>query len=221
MKRTKQVPPIDRVRVFLLEDHPVMRLGLKMMLEERGFDVCGEAENPEQALSRAGESGADVAILDLSLGGELAIDTIAALRRKLPELAMVVYSMHDTPLFVESALRAGANGYVTKADPVETLIDAIAVVRSGKRHFGPALARALQKRSMEAGAPRVSLNELSTRELEVVTLLGQGFGLSEIAERLSISARTIETHLVRLRDKLGVKTNRELTRAAIQFLHPT
>ena len=211
-----QRPP----RIFLLEDHPVMRLGLKMILTERGFEVCGEAERPDQAIPMLAECGAEVAILDLSLGGELALELISDLRRRFPDLLILVYSMHDTPLFVESALRAGANGYVTKADMVDALVEAIAAVRAGKRHFGTSLAKMSESGHGDVRAVQAALTELSPRELEVVTLLGQGYGLSEIAARMSISGRTIETHLVRLRAKLGVKSNRELTRAAIQFLHP-
>lgn len=206
-------------RVFLLEDHPVMRMGLKMMLEQRGFSVCGEAERPEQALKDLATVEAEVAILDLSLGGEMALEAIGELRRRLPDLKIVIYSMHDTTLFVESAMRAGANGYVTKADPVETLIEAIFAVMAGKRHLGPALVKSLEPQA-KAWMSTSALSELSPRETEVVTLLGKGFGLSEIADRLHVSSRTIETHLTRLREKLGAKNNRELTRAAIQFLHP-
>ena len=144
----------------------------------------------------------------------------ADLRRVFPKLLILVYSMHDTPLFVESAFRAGANGSVTKADPVETLSVAIAAVKSARRHLGPPLTKALEKGGGDSGGTRVVPDELSMRELDVVTLLGQGYGISEIAGRLKISGRTIETHLVRLRAKLGGKSNRELTRAAIQFLHP-
>ncbi|MBF0501884.1 MAG: response regulator transcription factor [Candidatus Riflebacteria bacterium] len=208
------------VRIFLLEDHPVMRLGLKMMLEERGFEVCGEAENAEQALKLLPEAAADVAVLDLSLQGETALQAVAECRQRFPALAIIIYSMHDTPLFVESAMRAGANGYVTKADPVAAIVNAIEDVRQGKQHFGPSLARELQKQDSDLARQGLKLREITGRELEVLTLLGQGFGLAEIADRFCISTRTVETHLNHLREKLGVKTNRELTRAAIQFLHP-
>ena len=211
---------VEPLKVFLLEDHPVMRLGLKMLLQERGFDVCGEAETPGEALRLLPASTADVAVFDLSLGGEIAIETIAKVRRRVPQLLLIVYSMHDAPLFIESAFRAGANGYVTKADPVESLIEAISAVKQGQRHLGPSLARTLEERFAANGQLKATLDGLSTRELEVVTLLGQGFGLSEIADRFSVSSRTIESHLMHLRQKLGAQNNRGLTRIVIQFLHP-
>lgn len=210
----------ELVKVFLLEDHPVMRLGLKMLLQERGFEVCGEAETPAEAMRLLPSSAAAVAVFDLSLGGETAIETIAKVRRRVPELLLIVYSMHDTPLFIESAFRAGANGYVTKADPVECLIDAIEAVKKGKRHLGPSLARTLEERLAANGEGNLALKSLSARELEILTLLGQGFGLAEIADRFTVSARTIESHLSNLQQKLGARNNRELTRFAIQFVHP-
>ncbi|MBF0502266.1 MAG: response regulator transcription factor [Candidatus Riflebacteria bacterium] len=208
------------IRVFLLEDHPVMRLGLKKMLEECGFEISGEAENPQQALILLQTAKTDVAIFDLSLQGETAFSAIAECRKRYPKLPIIIYSMHDSPLIVDNALHAGANGYVTKADSVETLISAIEEVLKGKRHIGPSLVKELQKQTVELEKQGFDFKKISRREIEVLTLIGQGYGLSEIAERLSISAKTVETHQIRLREKLGVKTNRELTRAAIKFLQP-
>ncbi len=211
---------IKPLRVFLLEDHPATRLGLKTMLEERGFVVCGEAEKIEQALALLPSAKADVAVFDLSLQGKTALSAISDFRNRFRKLAIIVYSMHDSVFFIESALQAGADGYVTKVDPVEALITAIGEVRKGKIHFGPSLAKDLEKKSYDPGNSGKKIREISGRELEVLTLLGQGFGQSEIAERLFLSPRTVETHLNRIREKLGVKSSRELIRAAIQFHRP-
>lgn len=208
------------LRVFLVEDHPVMRLGLKMMLRERGFDVCGEAGSAQELVEALADIDADMAIFDLSLNGETAFELLGQVRARCPKLGMIVYSMHDAQMFVEKALRVGVNGYVTKADPVETLIEAIEAVRNGKRYLGPALTKTLEERVSNQGGAGVALDELSDRELEVLTFLGQGFGRCEIAERLSLSARTIETFFDRLKAKLGVRSNRELVREAIRIIHP-
>ena len=99
----------EAVKIFLVEDHPVMRLGLRMMLEEHGFNVCGEAETLREAFARLPEVAADIAIFDLSLNGETAFDAITLVRRQKPKLGLIVYSMHDTRLFVEQALQIGVN----------------------------------------------------------------------------------------------------------------
>ena len=203
-------------RIFLVEDHPVMRFGLKMMLQEHGCNVCGEAGNLEDALSLLPAAKPEIAIFDLSLNGKTAFDTLEKVRQQFPQIAQIVYSMHDAELFVENALQMGVNAYVTKADPVETLIEAIAAVKAGKRFLGPTLAISLEDRlSMQTGIGP-SLGDLSTREIEVLTLLGKGFSRGEIATQLDLSIRTVDTYIERLKQKLGAKSNRELVREAIR-----
>lgn len=209
----------ETARIFLVEDHPVMRLGLKMMLEEQGFNVCGEAASESEARDLLPSAQADIAIFDLSLNGDTAFAMMTAMRHMLPNVAMIVYSMHDSPLFVENALNIGVNAYVTKADPVETLVEAINSVLEGKQYLGPTLARTLEERiSLQSGS-ELSIKQLSDREMEVLTLLGRGFGHGEIAQQLSVGVRTIETYLARLREKLGIANNRELIREAIRITH--
>ncbi len=207
---------IDSTRVFLVEDHPVMRIGLKMMLQEHGCHVCGETGNLENALTLLPVAMPEIAIFDLSLNGETAFNTLEFLRRQHPLIAQIVYSMHDSELFVEKALQIGVNAYVTKADPVETLIDAIAAVKAGKRFLGPTLAVSLKDRLSTQTGIRSSLPELSTREMEVLNLLGKGFSRSEIATQLDLSIRTVDTYIERLKQKLGAQSNRELVREAIR-----
>ena len=116
-------------------------------------------------------------------------------------------------------MKIGVNAYVTKADPVETLVDAIAAVRSGRQFLGPTLTKSLAER-LDGGSQAGSTNDLSERELEVLTLLGRGFGRTEIAASLSLSTRTIETFVERIKNKLNVNNNRELLREAIRITHP-
>lgn len=209
----------EATRILLVEDHPVMRLGLKMMLEENGFIVCGEATNESEAREKLSTSQADIAIFDLSLNGETAFATMTAIRHMLPGIGIIVYSMHDAPLFVENALSIGVNAYVTKADPVETLVEAIQSVLKNKQYLGPTLAKTLEERiSLQSGC-ELAIKKLSDREMEVLTLLGRGFSNSEIAQQLSVGVRTVETYLARLREKLGIINNRELIREAIRITH--
>lgn len=208
----------EKVRIFLVEDHPVMRLGLKMMLQERGFHVCGEAASTDEAFKALSAAGAEVAIFDLSLNGETIFEVLKQVRYRHQSLGIIVYSMHDSQLFVENAMKIGVNAYVTKADPVETLVDAIAAVRSGRQFLGPTLTKSLAER-LEGGSLAGSTHDLSERELEVLTLLGRGFGRTEIAASLSLSTRTIETFVERIKSKLNVNNNRELLREAIRITH--
>jgi DNA-binding NarL/FixJ family response regulator len=131
----------SEIKVFLVEDHPVMRLGLKMMLTENGFHVSGEAGNLDEALLLLPKSSADIAIFDLSLNGDIAFSVIEQIRLWLPETGLIIYSMHDATLFVDNAMSLGVNAYVTKADPVETLIDAINSVANSWAHLSHELLK--------------------------------------------------------------------------------
>ncbi len=207
------------VKVFLVEDHPVMRLGLKMMLVEKGFAVCGEAGNLDEALHLLPKSAADVAVFDLSLNGDTAFSVLEQIRLWLPEMKLIIYSMHDAPLFVDNAISMGVNAYVTKADPVETIVDAINEVVAGRKFMGPSIARTLEERVLDSSGHGPAIKDLSTREIEVLTDLGQGLSRSEIAAKRGLSVRTVETYIQRLKNKLGVEQNRELIREAIRVTH--
>lgn len=209
----------SEVRIFLVEDHPVMRLGLKMMLEEKGFIVCGEAGNLDEAARLLPESHADVAVFDLSLNGETSFPVIEQIHHRLPNTALIIYSMHDAPLFVDNAMSVGASAYVTKADPVETILDAIKAVRAGKKFMGPTIAKTLEERITGSRGHGTILKDISAREIEVLTALGQGLGRAEIATKLGLSPRTVETYLQRLKQKLGVNQIRELIMEAIRVTH--
>lgn len=209
----------SEIKVFLVEDHPVMRLGLKMMLEEKGFAVCGEAESLDETLRLLPKSSADIAIFDLSINGDTAFSVLEQIRLWLPEIRLIIYSMHDSPLFVDNAMNLGANAYVSKADPVEILVDAINSVMAGNKFFGPSIKRALEARFSGGKKNDSTVKNLSMREMEVLTDLGQGLSRSEIAAKLGIGVRTVETYIQRLKQKLGVELNRELIREAIKITH--
>lgn len=208
------------INLFLVEDHPVMRQGLKMMLVEHGYNICGETSTANEAIDLLPSANADIAILDLSLNGETAFSMIAQLRKCAPTVIFIVYSMHDSPLFVENAFHSGVKGYVTKADPVESLIEAIENVIAGKTYLCPTLANNIEQRFLTRGSLSKVLKELSDREMQVLTHIGSGFGCKEIAEKLNVNSRTIETYFARLKAKLGVANNRELVREAINVMHP-
>ncbi|MEW6709134.1 MAG: response regulator transcription factor [Candidatus Riflebacteria bacterium] len=206
-------------KVFIVEDHPVMRLGLKMMLEGKKIKVCGEAENLENAIRDIPGSSADIVVFDLSLNGENALPTIEQIHCQRPELGLIIYSMHDAPLLIENAMNLGASAYVTKAEPVETIFDAIQEVNAGRKFLSPLIAKSLEERIKENSGHSKILKSLSAREIEVLTGLGHGLGRSEIAQKHGLSVRTIETYISRLKKKLGVDQHRDLIREAIRVIH--
>jgi len=124
--------------------------------------------------------------------------------------------MHDAPLFVENALKVGVNAYVTKADPVETIVEAIYAVNSGTRFMGPTITKTITERISADSCGFSKIKELSTREIEILTSLGKGLTRREIAEKHCLSVRTIDTYFSRLKQKLGITQNCELIREAIK-----
>lgn len=210
---------MSALRVFVVDDHPVVTLGVRALLAGEGMIVVGTAGGAEAALRALGEGGVDVVIVDLHLGrpildGIALIEALGSLRQ--PPRA-VVYSMHEDADTIARALAAGARGYVSKGEVWQTLVRAIRVVGEGGRFLGPAAARALGELD---GGPAEGHAHLSEREREVFRLLGEGFGVSEIATRLDLSARTVESFCARIIDKLGLSGMRELRRAAIGARSP-
>ncbi|HNW34175.1 MAG TPA: response regulator transcription factor [Candidatus Ozemobacteraceae bacterium] len=203
------------IKVFLVDDHGVMRMGLRQLLVRRGFDVCGEAETAEDALTRIGIVRPDVALVDLSLGRDDGMELLGRIRTSTPEVRLIVYSMHDDPIYVRRAVAAGAKGYVTKDDVSSHLVDAIKAVAIGQNFYSDSIAGKLVE-SIAGGDEPGAAASLSKREQSIYDMLGDGFSISEIADMLSLSRKTVETHCGNLKQKLTIKTMRELLRKAIQ-----
>ncbi len=204
-----------RPRIFIVEDHQVVRKGLAQMLSEFDYDVCGEAGDLEDGMAGIKNRMPDAVILDLSLGNQDGIDMIQGIRElKIPVL---VFSMHEDPIRVQRALQAGALGYVTKQEVMDILIDAIEEILSGNSFVSPRItAIMVDTWSQKTAGPDNQLFEpLSKREMEVYRLVGKGYATSEIAVRLCLSPKTIESYIARLKVKLDLATNRELLRHAI------
>ncbi len=195
----------DRLTVFLVDDHPLVRQGLVVMLEQGGFTVGGEADSIQATLDHPGLASAQVVLLDISLEQASGVDLIPALCRL--GLRVVVYTMHEEAAVVRRALAAGATGYVTKREAAESLAGAIRAVVTGKKFLSPRASAALAK---EAADP-----DLSPQQQQLYDLLGQGCDTGEIASRLRVSPRTVETYSARLMDKLGVDGMKALRQRAI------
>lgn len=204
------------LRVLIVDDHEVLRDGLKRVLDRHpGELIFGEAGTAAEALRLAREREWDVVVLDLSLGGRSGLEVLKELRQLRPRLPVLILSMHSEEQFARRAFKAGASGYITKDSPRAELAEAVRKVAGGGTYVSPALAEKLVF-DLRRGDDRAPHELLSDREFEVLRLIGSGKTVGEIAHTLSLSDNTISTYRARILEKMGMKTNAELTHYAIQ-----
>lgn len=203
-------------RIVLVDDHPIVRLGIRQMLAgEDDLEVCGEAESAAAARGLVASARPDLVIVDLSLAQGTGLELLRDLRESVPGLPILVLSMHDETLFAERVLRAGARGYIMKREAITGLVAAIRQVLSGRIYVSEAIAQAVLERVGHDGPGQDNpLAALTDRELEVFDLIGRGLATSEIAEELGVSVKTIETYRSNIKTKLNLKDASELIRVA-------
>jgi DNA-binding NarL/FixJ family response regulator len=208
-----------RHRVFIVDDHPLVREGLANLINQQtDLTVCGEAEDSAGAISEIGPSGPDVVLVDISLKNESGLELVKTLRNQFPDLAVVVLSMHDEELYAERALHAGARGYVMKRETTKNVLTAIRRVIGGDIYVSERVVNSMAKRmSSRKTAAAEPVERLSDRELEIFRLLGQGRTPSQIAEDLRLSLKTVQAYCARAKEKFGVTSLTELLRAAIRW----
>ena len=220
MKATKINRTATRkANVLLVDDHPVMRHGLAQIIaREEDMAVCGEAASAAQAIDMVGQLAPDAVIVDITLEDGDGIELIKDIRARFENVKMLVSSMHDESLYAERALRAGAMGYISKEASREQFLEAIRQVLRGKICVSPAISNRLLKRvsgkSLEED--RSPIDSLSDRELTVFELIGQGMSTRQIAEKLFLSVKTIETYREHIKAKLNLRSSNELVRHAVQ-----
>jgi len=204
------------VRILLVDDHVVVREGIKRIFDERpGEAFFGEAGSAHEALKLIQERVWDVVVLDISLGGENGLDILKEIKKIHPKLPVLILSMHSEELYARRAFKEGASGYITKGSSRTEIVNAINKVIVGRKYVSPVFAEKLVAdiaRGIE-GAPHAILSD---REFEVMRLIGSGKTVSEIAELLSLSDRTISTYRARILEKMKMKTNAELIRYVIE-----
>lgn len=201
-------------RIIIADDHTLFRIGLKQMLESfAGIAVVAEAANAAQMLVAAHAVEADLLISDLTMPGTSGTQLIEQLHHQHPSLPILILSMHDEPATVRRALQAGATGYLTKESSPETLRAAVRQVAAGERFIPPALAETLAFESVRSS---LAHETLSQRERQIFRLIAQGVPLSQIAEQLHLSPKTVTTHKTHLMEKLGTGNNADLIRYAIE-----
>jgi DNA-binding NarL/FixJ family response regulator len=208
-------------RVFIIDDHPLVREFLTNLIQNQSdLVVCGQAETSAEALSGVVASHPDVAIVDLSLNGELALELIKNLRAHAPETAVLVLTMHDEVFYAERALRAGARGYVMKRETTGKVVEAIRLVMRGKMYVSAQLSTQLAEKFVVGNDPTASspIARLSDRELEVFELMGRGWETRRIAEERHLSMKTVQAYCARIKDKLGLENATELLREAVRWV---
>jgi two-component system, NarL family, invasion response regulator UvrY len=199
------------VRLFMVDDHPGVREGLRLLLEQHGFVICGEAEDITTTLTAISAAAPDLVMVDLSLGNESGLTLLRAVARLLPGVPLLVYSMHEDAFHVQQALAAGALGYVTKREISSLLIRAIEELLAGRRYSSPRAQQALEALPAE----RREAQPLSPRELLVYELLGEGYSTRAIAEELGVSRRTVDSYFVRILEKVDSPGVEALRRRAV------
>lgn len=199
------------VGVLLVDDHAVVREGYRLLLERAGdIHVVGEASNAADAVAMYVELQPQVVVLDIALPDVSGIEALRKLRAHDPAARVLMFSMYEDAIFAERALKAGAQGYVTKASAPATLVEAVRTVAGGKHYLTASIAQDLALKGLAAEASRA--DDLSAREFEVLRLLVQGVSVRDIATHLGLTTKTVANHQSMIRQKLGVGT-------AVQLLH--
>jgi DNA-binding NarL/FixJ family response regulator len=212
---------MERRKILIVDDHPILRKGLGMVIDqEPDLAVVGEAEDAQGALDLIDALKPDLVVVDLALPGVDGIELIKTLKLKYRELPALVVSMHDESLFAERALKAGARGYIMKQEAVEKVLVAIRKVLGGEIFVSDRITTKMLETLVQGDAKSVSspLELLSNRELTVFRLIGQGFKTSQIADELHLSVKTIESYRSHIKEKLRLQTGTDLMKYAIQWV---
>jgi DNA-binding NarL/FixJ family response regulator len=207
-------------RVFLVDDHPLVRQGLTNLINEQNdLIVCGEAEDSAGAITGIAKTRPDVVLVDISLKNESGLELVKNLESQFPLVALIVLSMHDEALYAERALRAGARGYVMKRESTKSVLASIRRVMEGGVYVSERVVNSMARRfsSSPKQAESSPVERLSDRELEIFRLLGQGRTTAQIAEDLHLSLKTVQAYCARAKEKFGVSSLGELLRAAIRW----
>jgi DNA-binding NarL/FixJ family response regulator len=207
-------------RVLIVDDHPLFRHGIADLINaEADLKTCGEADSAPHALEAIRKLRPDLVIVDISLKGTNGIELVKSIRTEHPKLPVLMLSMHDESLYALRALRAGARGYVMKQEALERVMSAIHRVLGGEVYVSPVMSgKMINEFVGGASAEKPLTDKLTDRELEVLQLIGEGLGIQQIAQRLNLSAKTIETHRAHLKEKLNMKSARDLTHFAVHWV---
>lgn len=216
---TKQTP---RARLLVVDDHAIVRQGLALLLARQpDLEIVAEAGGMSDALATFDPAKIDAAVIDLALKDGNGLDLIRELLKRKPSLPCVVLSMHDEMEFAERALRSGARGYVMKENADEVLVDALRTVLRGGIYASPEVSARLLRQSSapdQQARPESGIESLTEREREIFRCVGEGMTSKKIAEKLGLSARTVEVHRASIKRKLGCDDTAQLVREAVKWV---
>jgi len=209
------------VTFLVVDDHPVFRQGLVALIRsDERYEVCAETGSAAETLAALERAVPDIALVDISLVGQSGLDLVKSLKASHPEIIVLIISMHDEVVYAERALKAGARGYVMKQEAASVMLDAITTVLSGKIYVSGAmrdrLLETMFSQREETEAP--SVERLSDRELEVLELIGQGYGAAESAKVLNLSVKTVNAYREHIKEKLHIDGAGNLRRFAVKWV---
>jgi two-component system, NarL family, invasion response regulator UvrY len=201
------------LKLLIVDDHPIMRSGLRRLLAAEGQPEIAEAANGQEAIANFREFRPDLVILDLNLPGISGLEVLGRLRVENPKVRVLVISMYDNPIYVARLLEAGALGYVSKNAPPEQVLEAVRRIAAGRSYIEPEMAQELAVANIRPVSD--PLSRLSPRDLEILRLLADGSSLTEIAEAIGVSYKTVANHCSQLKAKLATPRMADLVRLAI------
>jgi len=203
------------LRVIIVDDHPIVRQGLKQILsEEPDMTVFGEAQNSQEVLQLISEQDWDIVVLDITLPGRGGLDVLKEIKHERPKLPVLILSIHPEDQYAVRAFKAGASGYLTKESAPQELVRAIRKILRGGKYVSSALAEKLAF-DLETEEKRPIHETLSDREYQVMLMIASGKSTSAIAEEMALSMKTVSTYRARILEKMKMKTNAELTHYAV------
>jgi DNA-binding NarL/FixJ family response regulator len=212
--------PVAKQKVFVLDDHPIVRQGLALLInQEPDLVVSGQAEEAHSALKGIAACRPDIVIVDISLSGPDGLEVIKTIRTTDASLPVLVLSMHEETVYAERALRAGANGYIMKQEATEKVLVALRRILNHEIYVSDHIANKLLRQYVSGTTTmkQSPVSELTDRELEVFRLIGEGHGTRQIAEELHVSVKTVESYQAHIKEKLSLRSARELVQHAIQW----
>jgi DNA-binding NarL/FixJ family response regulator len=210
-----------KAKILIVDDHPIVRQGMAQLINlQKDLHLCCEAEDADQAMAAMRACHHDLAIVDISLPGVSGFELIKTLTSHYDNLMILVVSMHGDPSYAERALRAGARGYIMKQEATQSILFALRQLLKGGLYLSGDMQARILDQMIESPihAERSPVNRLSEREFEVLRLIGLGFGTAEIADKLSRSVKTIETHRASIKAKFGLKTSSQLVKFAVRWI---
>ncbi len=209
---------MQTVKILIVEDHPIFSKGLSALLSSQsGYEICGEAPNHAQAMSLFAAKNPDLVIVDLNLDGEDGLDVVKDIHARDSSCAVLVLSMHDEKYYAERAIKAGARGYIMKEESSVKVLDAVRTVLDGKIWLSDEELRRQEDAAAENGGRVADLSCLSDRQMQIFTMIGKGLGTIEIAAKLNLSKKTVDTHKEHIKQKLNCLSTQSLRQMAVEW----